>query len=114
VTNLVIQQGADSEIRIANVRAADGVLITNWVGYEVNAQVRERVESAVALHEWTSTGPGATATFDGSDIVLAVASATSAAWTWTSGRYDVELTNPDDEVARIAEGHLTVSREVTR
>ena len=114
MTNLVIQQGSDCEIRVPDVVDADGVPITVWVGYEVHAQVRERVDSTAVLHEWSSENPGATVTFEGSDVVLAVSSATSTAWTWTSGRYDIELTNPDGEVARIAEGHITVSREVTR
>lgn len=114
MTDLVIRQGTDCVIRLPDVRDADGTLITTWSGYEVHAQVRDRATSPTVLHEWSSVDPGATVTFEGSDIVLAISSVTSSAWTWDKGRYDVELTNPDDEVARIAEGHITVSREVTR
>lgn len=112
MTNLEIPQGSDIEVRVPNVRDADGVPITNFTGYTVKAQVRERVESATVLHEW-STALG-TVTTSGSKLVLAVAGTTSTAWTWTHGRYDVELTNPLGKVARVAEGHITVSREVTR
>ena len=112
MTDLSIKQGTDLTIVVPNVRDANDVLITNWSGYSVRAQVRERTESPTVLHEWSTAG--GTASFSGSDIVLTVAAATSAAWSWTQGRYDVELTNPAAKVARVAEGHITVSREVTR
>jgi hypothetical protein len=113
VTNLVIKQGTDPVITVPNVRDAAGVLITNWAGFSVLAQIRERVESSTVLHEWTSQGGSANATFSGSDVVLALPNATSSAWTWHEARYDVELTGPAGK-ARIAEGHVIVSREVTR
>lgn len=106
--NLVVKQGTTTTITIPNVKDANGTLITNWAGYTLKAQVRDRVESSTVLHEWT------TFTTSGSDIKLSVSAATSTAWTWTSGRYDVELANPSGQVARIAEGHITVDREVTR
>lgn len=112
MTNLVIKQGADLEVRIENVKDANGTLITNWSNYSVKVQIRERAESPTVLHEW-STASG-NAAFSGSDIVLSLPNATSASWTWSRGRYDVELTNPTGKVARVAEGHVTVSREVTR
>jgi hypothetical protein len=113
-TNLEIKQGTDDPIEIRNVRDAAGALITNWVGYSVKAHIRERIDSTTVLHEWTSSGVAPNATFSGSDIVLALSHATTTAWTWTRGRYDVELTNPAGKVARIAQGRITISREVTR
>lgn len=112
MTDLVIKQGTTTEIRIPDVKDSAGVLITNWAGFSVKAQVRERPESTTVLHEWTSAG--GTVTFSGSAVVLSVPAATSAAWSWTHGRYDVELTDPSSRVARLAEGHITVSKEVTR
>jgi hypothetical protein len=114
VTNLVIPQGTDRPVEIANVRDGDGTLITNWAGYSVLAQVRERPDSATVLYTWTSSGGSPNVSFDGATIVLEIAHAVSSAWTWRSGRYDVELTNPSGDVDRIAEGSITVSREVTR
>jgi hypothetical protein len=114
MTNLVLKQGTGRPIRIANVKDSNGVLITNWTGYSVKAQVRERVESAAVLYEWTSQGVTPNVSFDGSDIVLEVDAAVTSAWTWLKGRYDVELTNPAGIPDRIAEGHLTISRETTR
>lgn len=111
--DLVIKQGTDPDIRIPNVRDASGVLITTWTGFSVRGQVRERPESPTVLHEWTSQGGAPNATFDGSDVVLSLPAAVSTAFTWTRARYDVELTDSDGKVARIAEGHITVSREIT-
>lgn len=114
MTNLVIKQGTDPDIRIPNVRDADGVLITTWANFSVLGQVRDRVASTTVLHEWTSSGVSANVTFDGSDVVLSLPHPTSTAWPWTHARYDVELTDPQGRVARIAEGHIIVDREVTR
>jgi hypothetical protein len=114
VTNLVIKQGTDPDIRIPNVRDADGDLITTWTGFSVKGQVRERPESPTVLHEWTSQGGTPNVSFEGSDVVLALPHATSTAFAWRHARYDVELTDPSGLVARIAEGHITVDREVTR
>jgi hypothetical protein len=113
-TNLELTQGTDQEIRISDVKDASGVLITNWTGWSVKGQVRERVESPTTLHEWTSQGGSPNATFEDSDVVLSLPNATSTAWLWRHARYDVELTDPQSRVVRIAEGHVTVSREVTR
>jgi hypothetical protein len=113
VTNLVIKQGTGRPIRIANVKA-DGVLITNWTGYSVKAHIRDRPESSAVLYEWTSQGVGANVDFDGSDILLELTAAVTSAWTWTRGRYDVELTSPSGVPDRIAEGHIIVDREITR
>lgn len=107
-------QGTDLNIRIPNVTDANNVLITNWTGVTVKAQVRDRVESPDVLYEWSGPGVGSNVTTSGSDVLLAVAHAVSSAWTWRHGRYDVELTNASGAVARIAEGHMFISREVTR
>lgn len=114
MTNLVIKQGTDPDIRIPNVRDADAVPITTWTGFSVRGQIRERPESPTVLHEWTSTGGSPNASFDGSDVVLSLPHGTSTAWAWAHARFDVELTDPQGRVARIAEGHVIVEREVTR
>lgn len=114
MTNLVIKQGTDPDIRIPNVRDANGALIATWSGFSVKGQIRERPNSTVVLHEWTSVGVSPNATFAGSDVVLSLPHPTTTAWAWTHGRYDVELTDPQGRVARLAEGHIVVSREVTR
>ena len=114
MTNLVIKQGADAEIRIEDVKDANDVLITNWSGFSFKAQVRDRASSATVLHEWTSQGATPNATFSGSDVVLAVPAAVSSAWTFKYGRVDFELTGPDSKVARLDSAWIVVDPEVTR
>lgn len=114
-----IPQGTDPVIEIPNVRDANGALVTNWTGFSVKGQIRERPESPTVLHEWTSEGATPNVTFSGSTVVLALPNAVSSAWTWTHARYDVELTDPSGKKARIAPpensgGHVIVSRETTR
>ncbi len=113
-TNLVIPQGSDADIHIPNVKDANGALITTWTGFSVLGQIRDKPESPTVLYEWTSVGVGANVTFSGSDVVLAMPHAVSAAFTWTRAAYDVELTSPAGKVARIAMGFIVIDREVTR
>jgi hypothetical protein len=117
--DIVIKQGTDPIIEIPNVRDANGALITNWTGFSVKGQIRERPESPTVLHEWTSQGASPNVTFSGSDVVLDLPKAVSSAFTWTHARYDVELTDPSGKVACIAPpensgGHVIINREVTR
>lgn len=114
MADLVIVQGTDPDIRIKNVADSTGTLITNWVGFTARGQIRERADSATVLHEWISTGGSPNITFVGSDVKLLLPKAVSSAWTWDHARYDVELTSPTGDTARIAEGHVIVKRETTR
>lgn len=114
MTDLVIKQGTDPDIRIPDVRDASGTLITNWAGFSVKGQIRSRVDSATVLHEWSSQADPATAAFVDSDVVLTMAHASSSLWAFRSARYDVELTDPQGRVARLASGWVVVDPEVTR
>jgi hypothetical protein len=112
VSHLVVPQGTDVVIRVPNVRGVDGVLVTNFTGCSVRGQARVRIDSPEPAAEW-STDAG-TVTFDGSDALLIIDHDMSSAWTWTEALYDVELTDAASKRARIAEGKITVSQEVTR
>ena len=86
-----------------------GVTMTD---YEVKSQVRPQSGASTVLHEW-STGAG-TARIETHDvsvwdlhsrakheittdfIVLRVDPATSAAWTWTHGEYDILTRAPGE------------------
>lgn len=113
-TPLVVPQGTDTKIVVRNVRDANGTLIAAWTNYSVRSQVRADPSSATVLYEWTSQGGTPNAAFVGSSVELDIPHTVSAAWAWITGRYDVELTDPVGKVSRIAEGPITVSREVTR
>jgi len=81
-------------------------------GYTAKAQVRRSVSDSTVLHEW-STASG-TILLQGNLVILVTPPATSLAWTWTKGVYDILITAPDTTVSRVAEGVIEVSRSVTR
>lgn len=87
------------------------MLITNWAGFSVHAQIRDRPESPVVLHEWTSP---TNVTFVGSDVLLAISGTTTATFTWTHARFDAKLIGPTGKPATIAEDHIVVERQTTR
>jgi hypothetical protein len=108
--NLTIIQGATFSvawpITDANGQPID---MTDWT---IRSQIRAAIASPVVLHEF-STALG-NATIDAGRVVITVRPIESTAWTWRRGVYDVELTDLLGRVARISEGHVKVSPEVTR
>lgn len=113
---LVIEQGTTSQYAWP-VLDDDNNSIT-VTGYTAKAQVRRSVTDSTVLHEWNSTpavtGQPATILLQGNQVILVTPPATSLAWTWTKGVYDILITAPDGTVSRIAEGVVEVSRSVTR
>lgn len=112
MTAITIPQGTDSGRRwlVNDGATGDPYDFTNWT---VRAQVRASAESVTVLHEWSTLIGNATADGDGY-ITLIWSAATTSAWDWSEGVYDIELTSPDSKVTRLDSGRVTVSREVTR
>lgn len=108
-TPLTIPQGTSWGISWPITEDGDAAAIDAWT---VKAQVRSTATNPIVLHEW-STEVGNAST-EGSAVTLLTSPASTTAWTWERGVYDVELTSPDGTVYRIAEGAVYVSREVTR
>lgn len=83
-------------------------------GCTARMQIRTEVESPTVLIELgTANGRialgGATGT-----AALMVDAATTAAFTWGAGVWDLEITHPGGDVTRMAQGTASVSPEVTR
>jgi len=76
--------------------------------WSARGQVRDRAASPTVLHTFAASVDA-----DG-NVVIAVEPATSSAWSWRSGVYDVEIQSADGVVLRVASGHVSVSAEVTR
>lgn len=112
VGDLVIKQGTDEPIRYPNVRSGSD-LITDWTGYVVRSQIRERPGSPV-LHEWTTEGAAPNVSYDGSDILLELDHDLTSTWEWPTARIDVKITNPGGLVGRLPTCHVTLDREITR
>jgi hypothetical protein len=111
--NLVVKQGATETIEILDIVDGAGVAL-NPAGCSVRAQVRNPQSSATVLYEWTSQGATPNATVAAGRVTLSLPADVSTAFTWTFGYYDVELTDSAGKVARLAEGTITVSPQVTR
>ncbi len=109
-TRLVIQQGTSWAISWPITDESGEPL--DLSGFTVRAQVRASKEAGDVLHEFSTEAGNAAA--EQSSVTLSLSPAVSSAWSWRNGVYDVELTDPSGRVARIAEGSVVVSPEVTR
>jgi hypothetical protein len=107
---LVINQGETSQYAWP-VLDDNGVAL-DLTGYTALAQVRRSVDSPTVLHQWSSAD--STILLQASNVILVTPPATSLAWTWSKGVYDILITAPDGTVSRVGEGTVAVSRSVTR
>jgi hypothetical protein len=109
-TQLSIPQGATWNFAWPIVTPeGEPVDLTGW---SARAQVRPFIISTDVLHEWSSEVD--TILFQENRLVLACTPSISSAWEWTEGVYDVEATDTDGAVWRVAEGKVYVRPEVTR
>lgn len=81
-------------------------------GMSARGQIRSHAAAPTALYEWATTAGNLA--LDGDDVVLTVPAAASAAWTWRTARYDLELVDTGGFVTRLIEGHVIVHPEITR
>lgn len=107
---LVIPQGTTWVMRwrITDPDTGEPRDLTEW---SARGQIRADHSAAATLHEWT--GDAITCDENG-DVTVTVTPAESSAWVWRDAVYDVELVDPTGRVARISQGAVRVSAEVTR
>lgn len=112
IVHLYVLQGA-SYLHDFIYKDADTDAIIDLTSYTARMQIRETLASATAVYEGTTDDD---ITIDGSagKVSLEIPPATTAAWTWTRGVYDLEVISPEGRVYRIAEGTVRVKQEVTR
>lgn len=102
--DLIVEQGCDYERSIPVLGLEEGATLAGWTAA---GQIRAGYGSGTVLHTLDLTPTG-------TNVVLKIPAAASAAWTWRLARYDVELTAPDDTVTRLVEGAVVVSAEITQ
>lgn len=111
--NLHINQGETWQLTIPalpDTGAPPGNPLPSHTG---RAQIRADPAAAVVLHEWSTTGGNLTITDD--SVILTLPAATSSAWTWRRGVWDLELTDPGNGgTTRLAHGWVYVTPEITR
>ena len=107
---LVIHQGTtwEKRWRITDPTTGTPRDISEWAA---RGQIRADHSVATTLHEWTEDD--VTCDEDGY-VTIALTPAESSLWDWRDAVYDVELIDPTGKVARIAQGAVRVSAEVTR
>ena len=91
---------------------ADGVPI-DVTDFTARLHVRKAVGSATTLLELTSPIEIVVGTTDGK-FTFNMTEAETAALTFVTGRYDLEVISPGGIVTRLLEGKFKVSKEVTR
>lgn len=91
-------------------------LPVDLTGYTARLQMRADLDAPVALFTLTTENGGITLGGAAGTIDLYLSHTATAAITWDSAVYDLELINTagNGDVTRRVEGSVTVSREVTR
>lgn len=83
-------------------------------GYTARMHIRKSVSSAEILHLLTTENGKIQLTPAEGRIVLSVTATDTAALTFTSAVYDLELVSPSGYVTRLLQGNVSLIKEVTR
>lgn len=108
--DFVVEQGATFEKYVV-WKDGNGDVV-DLTGYTARMQARAFTSSETVLAELTTENGGILIDLD--RVNLRISAADTAAFTWVSARYDLELIDPTGRVTRLLEGTLAVSPEVTR
>ena len=109
-TNLTVYQGSRYDHRI-NVTDED--ILWDMTSFTAEMHVRTTVATATTLFE-ADSNDYITVNGPGGYIQITIPASVSAAWTWTKGVYDLEITSPAGYTWRLIEGSIKVKPEVTR
>lgn len=122
MTTTTINQGQKSDIKIKkgstyehifSYTDAAGVAI-NITGYTARMQIRVSIDDAAYVYQALSGGDISLGGVTG-ETVLSIPAATTAAWTFDSGVYDLELISPTGKVINlVGVSRVKVGPEVTR
>lgn len=107
-----IKKGTTYEHVFTYVNSA-GVAV-NVTGYTARMQIRETVDAVAYIYQALSGGDITVGGADGK-ITLSIPATTTAAWTFASGVYDVEIISPTGKViGLVGVSRVTTTPEVTR
>ena len=109
--NIVIEQGATfNPVLTYQDENASPIDLT---GYTARMKIKNARTDTSALEELTTENGGITLGGAAGTIALLFTATATAAMTWTSGVYDLELVSSGGVVTRLLQGTATVSPEVT-
>lgn len=83
-------------------------------GCAARMQVREDIDAPAVLLELSTDNGRIALGGTAGTVELLVDAVTTAAIAWESGVWDLEIAHPGGDVTRLAEGPISVRREVTR
>lgn len=84
------------------------------VGYTARMQIREKIDSTTIIDELTNANSGIVIDETNNKIELYINALDTALYTFTSAVYSLELISPTLDVIPLANGTLTLVKEVTR
>lgn len=110
--DIEIEQGATFSVPLTwSVGGTPVAALNTWTA---RMHIRSTVKSAVTLLSLNTANSGIVLGLNPGEILLYISDADTAGFTWTSGKYDIELVSPTGVVKRLLEGKVKVIPEVTR
>ena len=94
--------------------APDKTTPIDLTGCMARMQVRSEIESATVLLELTTENGGIVIDGPAGKLTLHLSPPATAAISWESGVWDLEVVHPNGDVTRLVQGSISVSPEVTR
>lgn len=110
--DITIEQGSDLDITMT-WRDSNSALI-DLTGYSAEMDIRDTVESVAVLFELSTVNSRIVLGGVLGTIQLLITAAESTAFTFTTGVYDLELTDPLGVVTRLIKGNVVIDPDVTR
>lgn len=110
---LIIDQGATLEKRLV-YKAGTPKVPVDLTGCTARMQIRATPDATEVLLELTTENGRIALGGTSGEITLLLTPEETAALTWTSGIYDLELVWASGRVKRLLRGGVAVRREVTR
>lgn len=97
-----------------NTRSAGVITPVDLTGFTARMQIRNKRDGTL-LHTLLSSGVGITLGGVLGTIVLFISDTDTAAFTWSTGVYDLELidTGGTGDVTRLVQGRIAADEEVT-
>lgn len=111
VLHITIEQGATFD-PVMTWKDENGTPI-DLTGYTARMHIREDIDDATYIRESTTANGEIVLGGIAGTITFAISAEATAALTFDTGVYDLELVNGND-VTRLLRGDVTLSKEVTR
>lgn len=110
--DITVDQGASFLLNVQALNEDRSVM--DLTGYSARMQVRSSPSSNTVLMEATTAAGTITINAPGGTVMVNVGADLTAAMTWNSGWYDLEIYTSSTNVRRLLEGYASLSLEVTR